>query len=143
MTPEAPTSEKALRVVFVCPEEPSVMPLFFERVIPTLREEIAAIAVVSPIYKRSSWVKQAKQFAGAFGLWEFVLEAMGYVRYKVADVLPFGRRYSVKRIARANGKRLRQLGFNVNFAPVADVPADMTEDELAIANSVTLAKQPA
>ena len=106
MTPEAPTSEKALRVVFVCPEEPSVMPLFFERVIPTLREEIAAIAVVSPIYKRSSWVKQAKQFAGAFGLWEFVLEAMGYVRYKVADVLPFGRRYSVKRIARANGLRL-------------------------------------
>jgi methionyl-tRNA formyltransferase len=106
MKPETSRSESGLRVVFVCPEEPSVMPLFFERVIPALRDEIAAIAVVSPIYKRSSWLRQAKQFAAAFGLWEFVVEAMGYVRYKVADVLPFGRRYSVKRIARAEGLRL-------------------------------------
>jgi methionyl-tRNA formyltransferase len=94
------------RVVFVCPEEPSVMPLFFERVIPPLRAQIAAIAVVSPIYKRSSWLRQARQFADAFGVREFVLEAFGYLRYKIADLLPFGRRYSVKRIARAGGLRL-------------------------------------
>ena len=34
----------------------------------------------------------------------------------------------VKRIARANGRRLRQFGFNVNFAPVADVPAGRQSD---------------
>jgi methionyl-tRNA formyltransferase len=97
---------RPLRVVFVCPEEPSVMPLFFERVIPTLRDEIAAVAVVSPIYKKSSWLRQAKQFASAFGVWEFAIEAAGYLRYKAADLVPIGRHYSVKRIARANGLRL-------------------------------------
>jgi len=106
MMPVAATSQRTLRVVFVCPEEPSVMPLFFEKVIPHLREEIAAVAVVSPIYKRSSWLRQAKQFADSFGLREFAVEAFGYVRYKAMDVLPVGRRYSVKRIARANGLRL-------------------------------------
>src|SRR6478672_190728 len=97
---------RALRVVFVCPEEPSVMPLFFEKVIPPLHAEIAAIAVVSPISKKSSWVRQATQFADAFGVWEFALEAATYLRYKVADLVPVGRRYSVRRIARAHGLRL-------------------------------------
>ena len=103
---DQPTTPRKLRVVFVCPEEPSVMPLFFERVIPPLKAEIAAIAVVSPIYKRSSWLKQARQFAGAFGWWEFTLEAASYARHKAADLVPIGRRYSVKRIARAGGLRL-------------------------------------
>jgi beta-N-acetylhexosaminidase len=34
----------------------------------------------------------------------------------------------VKRIARASGGSLRELGLNVNFAPVADVPADRQSD---------------
>ena len=97
---------RTLRVVFVCPEEPSVMPLFFEKVIPTLRDEIAAIAVVSPIYKRSSWLRQAKRFADAFGVREFVIEALSYVKDKVADRLPGTRSRSIKRIARSNGLRL-------------------------------------
>jgi len=100
------TSQRTLRVVFVCPEEPSVMPLFFEKVIPRLYAEIAAIAVVSPIYKRSSWLRQAKQFADAFGLREFAVEAMAYTKHKAVDLVPIGRRHSVKRIARANEVRL-------------------------------------
>jgi len=103
MSTETP---RKLRVVFVCPEEPSVMPLFFEKVIPPLRAEIAAVAVVSPIYKKSSWLRQARQFADAFGWWEFAVEAASYLRYKLADLVPVGRRYSVKRIARAHGLRL-------------------------------------
>ncbi len=106
MIPVAATSQRTLRVVFVCPEEPSVMPLFFEKVIPRLREEIAAVAVVSPIYKRSSWLRQAKQFADSFGVREFAVEALAYARYKAVDLVPGGRRHSVKRIARANGLRL-------------------------------------
>jgi methionyl-tRNA formyltransferase len=99
-------SKPALRVVFISPEEPSVMPLFFEHVIPALRAEIAAIAVVSPIYKKSSWFRQAKKFADAFGAWEFAVEALSYIGYKVADLVPGGRRYSIKRIARAHALRL-------------------------------------
>jgi beta-N-acetylhexosaminidase len=34
----------------------------------------------------------------------------------------------VKRIARTNGRSLRQLGFSVNFAPVADVPVGSQSD---------------
>jgi methionyl-tRNA formyltransferase len=101
-----PITGRALRVVFVCPEEPSVMPLFFEKVIPPLREDIAAIAVVSPIYKRSSWLSQAKRFADAFGLREFMIEAATYLKDKVADRVPGARPRSIKRIARSNGLRL-------------------------------------
>ena len=47
-----------MRVVFVTPEEPSVMPVFFGKVIPRLGEEVAALAVVSPIYKRYSYKRK-------------------------------------------------------------------------------------
>jgi methionyl-tRNA formyltransferase len=96
-----------VRLVFVTPEEPSVMPAFFDAVIPRLRDEIAAVAVVSPIYRRSSWLGQAKRFSDAFGAWELVMEAGRFGRFKLSDavrrVLPVGRRHSVKSIARAAG----------------------------------------
>jgi hypothetical protein len=89
-----------LRLVFVTPEEPSVMPLFFERAIPRLRDEIAAVAVVSPIYKRSSWLRQARRFARAFGVRELAIEAAHYGHYKTADavrrVSPIGSLHSVR-----------------------------------------------
>jgi methionyl-tRNA formyltransferase len=99
------------RVVFVTPEEPSVMPVFFEKVIPPLREQIAAVAVVSPIYKKSSWLRQAKRFAGSFGLRELVVEGLHYGYYRAADriatVVPVCSPRAVKSIARAH--RLRVL----------------------------------
>jgi methionyl-tRNA formyltransferase len=95
-----------LRLVFVTPEEPSVMPVFFEKVIPRLRQEIAAVAVVSPIYKRSSWMRQAKRFVRSFGLKEFAVEALQYGYYKAADLVPLGSRHSVKSIARSHGLRI-------------------------------------
>jgi methionyl-tRNA formyltransferase len=87
-----------LRIVFVAPEEPAVMPLFFGKVIDPLREELCAIAVVSPIYKRSSRVRQAKQFADAFGVRDLIVELLHYGRSKLA-----GRRHSVKGMARVSG----------------------------------------
>lgn len=39
-----------------------------------------------------------------------------------------GPAWRVKQIARASGERLRRLGFNVNFAPVADVPGGRRSD---------------
>src|SRR5256885_16378685 len=80
----------ALRIVFVTPEEPSTIPVFFERILPSLRSEVAAIAVVSPIYKNSSWFGQARRFVRAFGLREFAVEVALYVFYKAADL---GRRF--------------------------------------------------
>lgn len=89
---------RPFRIVFVAPEEPAVMPLFFGKVIPAFGEELAAIAVVSPIYKRSSWIRQAKQFAASFGMREFFVEALHYVGSKLA-----GPRRSVKGLATSNG----------------------------------------
>jgi methionyl-tRNA formyltransferase len=98
---------RALRIVFVAPDEPSVLPIFFARVIPRLRGEIAAVAVVSPIYKRSSWLRQARQFIGAFGLREFLVEAAWFGWYKLADRVPgvmgSSRHHSVAGAARARG----------------------------------------
>jgi methionyl-tRNA formyltransferase len=106
-----------LRLVFVTPEEPSVMPVFFEKAIPRLRDEIAAVAVVSPIYKRSSWFGQARRFAHAFGVRELAIEAAHYGHHKTADavrrVAPIGRLHSVRSIARAHGLRvLRPVDVN-------------------------------
>jgi methionyl-tRNA formyltransferase len=103
-------TEQKLRIVFLTPEEPSVMPIFFERVIPELRAEIAAVAVVSPIYKKSSWTGQAKRFIDSFGVRDFAIEAAQYAGYKAADLVrrlvPVGRYRSVKSIARHHGLRL-------------------------------------
>jgi methionyl-tRNA formyltransferase len=85
-----------LRIVFITPEEPSVMPVFFGRVLPQLGDEVAAVAVVSPIYKRSSWLRQAKRFADSFGVRAFAVEAAHYAVEKAA-------RRSVKGLARAQG----------------------------------------
>jgi len=84
-----------MRVVFVTPEEPSVMPVFFGKVIPRLGDEAAAVAVVSPIYKRSSWLRQAQRFAASFGWRAFAVEAAHYALEKAA-------RRSVKGIARSH-----------------------------------------
>jgi methionyl-tRNA formyltransferase len=95
-----------LRLVFVTPEEPSIMPVFFEKAIPRLRDEIAAVAVVSPIYKRFSWLSQARRFARAFGIRELAVEAAHYGGCKAGNavrrVAPIGRYHSVKGIARSH-----------------------------------------
>jgi len=100
-------NEQKLRIVLFAPEEPSVMPVFFDHVVPRLRDEIAAIGVVSPIYKKSSWTGQAKKFAAAFGWREMAVEAAHYGYYRGADIVrrtvPVGRFHSVKSIARAHG----------------------------------------
>jgi methionyl-tRNA formyltransferase len=85
-----------VRIVFITPEEPSVMPVFFSRVLPRLGHEVAAVVVVSPIYKRSSWLRQAKRFADSFGLRAFAVEAAHYVLEKAE-------RRSVKGLARSHG----------------------------------------
>lgn len=71
------------------------MPVFFGKVIPRLGDEVAAVAVVSPIYKRSSWLRQAKRFAASFGLRAFAVEVAHYALEKA------GRR-SVKGLARSH-----------------------------------------
>jgi methionyl-tRNA formyltransferase len=93
--PDAPS--KTMTVVFVTPDEPSVMPPFFSRVLPELGGDVAAVAVVSPIYKRSSWLGQAKRFTGAFGVREFAVEALQYGYHRAA-------RHSVKSVARTHGR---------------------------------------
>jgi len=86
-----------VKIVFATPDEPLALPVFLEKVIPELREEIAAIAVVSPIYKRSSWLGQAKRFIDSFGVREFAVEALGFAWQKVR------RSRSVPAIARSHG----------------------------------------
>lgn len=98
---------RPLKLVFVSPEEPSALPVFYETVLARIPHEIAAVAVVSPIYKKSSWTRQAKRFVDAFGVREFAAEAARFGYYKAADrvhwFLPIGRYYSVKSLARAHG----------------------------------------
>jgi methionyl-tRNA formyltransferase len=96
-----------LKVVFLTPEEPSVMPLFYERVIPALGDRIAEIVIVSPVYRNSSWTKQARRFIGAFGVKDFLVESMVFARDKAADVAKratgLGPFRTVRSVARAHG----------------------------------------
>jgi methionyl-tRNA formyltransferase len=96
-----------LRLVFLTPEEPSVMPLFYERAIPALGDRIAEIVIVSPIYRNSSWTKQARRFIGAFGVRDFLMESMVFAKDKAGDVTKratsVGRFRTVRSVARAHG----------------------------------------
>lgn len=96
-----------MRVVFVAPEEPLVMPIFFGRVLGALDGQVAGVAVVSPVYKRWSWLSQARRFIDAFGLRDFLAEALGFARSKAADLLwattRLGAPRSVARLARLHG----------------------------------------
>lgn len=92
-----------LRVVFITPDEPSIMPVFFGRAVPALREEIAAVAIVSPIYKRYSWLQQAQRFVKSFGVRDFVVEAAHYGYQRVAEKVRPGGGHSVEAICESNG----------------------------------------
>jgi methionyl-tRNA formyltransferase len=98
---------RRLRIVFVTPDEPSVMPAFFERAIPRLRGEVAAVAVVSPIYKKYSWLRQARRFVHSFGPRDFLVEAAHYGYHRAAGALSAALRRdgsrSVRGICRARG----------------------------------------
>lgn len=96
-----------MKVVLITPEEPSFFPSFYEKVIAARRENIAGIAVVSPIYKNATWISQALRFIRAFGIREFFTEGLFFGCYKILDVLSrfvhLGRFYSVKRVAQFQG----------------------------------------
>ena len=101
---------RRLKLVFVTPEEPSVMPVFFSKVIPRLCDEIAAIAIVSPIYKRSTWLSQARRFGNAFGYRDLAVEVAHFGRDKAADAVgrlaPVAGYHSVRAVARSHGLRV-------------------------------------
>lgn len=103
---EAP-ARRRLRIVFVTPDEPSIMPVFFERAIPRLRGEVAAVAVVSPIYRKYSWLRQARRFVHSFGPRDFLVEAAHYGYQRAAGALSAVVRrdgsHSVQAICRAGG----------------------------------------
>jgi methionyl-tRNA formyltransferase len=99
-----------MRVVFVAPEEPLILPLFFERTLPGLGEQVVAVAVVSPIYKNSGWIQQSRRFVGSFGLRWFLIEVGRYSWNKALDsvgrLVPAGRARSVRAVAHRNRIRL-------------------------------------
>ena len=108
-----------MRVVLVAPEEPFVLPTFFGELLPAVRDEIAAVAIVSPVFTKSSRLAQAKKFARAFGLRALAVEGAWFARHKAADlahrILGLGRPHSVKGHARAHGLRVL-APKNVNSA---------------------------
>jgi methionyl-tRNA formyltransferase len=93
-----------MRVAFVAPEEPSIIPLFFERVLPSLDGAIVAVAVVSPIYRGSTWTSQALRFIRAFGVTEFLREGGAFGVNKGLDLVKrasgVGRFHSIRSMAR-------------------------------------------
>jgi methionyl-tRNA formyltransferase len=111
------------KIVFIMPEEPSVVAHFFRKLMPQIEGQIAALAVVSPIYKNSSWFKQAKRFTGAFGIWAFVTESAHFAKEVIADRIHrwfrIGRPRSIKGLARERGLRVLEPE-NVNDADFLD-----------------------
>jgi methionyl-tRNA formyltransferase len=102
-----------MRVVFVAPEEPLILPLFFDRTLPALGDQVVAVAVVSPIYKNSGWIQQSRQFVRSFGLRWFAIEVARYSWNKTLDevgrLVPLGRARSVRAVTRRHGIRLLRL----------------------------------
>jgi methionyl-tRNA formyltransferase len=99
-----------MRIVFVAPEEPLILPRFFERALPPLGDQVLAVAVVSPIYKGSGWIQQSRRFIRSFGFRWFAVEAARYSWNKALDAVGrlarFGRARSVRAVAGRHGIRL-------------------------------------
>jgi methionyl-tRNA formyltransferase len=93
-----------MKIVFLTPEEPAVIPPFFERVIPVLGDRVAALGVVSPIYKNATWISQGLRFARSFGFVELAVESAGFATNKGLDIVQrtvgLGGFHSVKSLAR-------------------------------------------
>jgi methionyl-tRNA formyltransferase len=99
-----------MKVMFITPEEPSVVTSFYRRVLPEVAGQVAAIAVVRPIYKNSSWTKQAKRFIRSFGWQIFALEGLAFAWDKLVDsahrLTGLGEPRSVAGIAKTHGVRV-------------------------------------
>lgn len=89
-----------------------MMPVFYRKILPVVHDDIAALVVVSPIYRGSSWLKQARRFVRAFGVREFLLEISWYGYRKVRDLWARawgrGSAYSIKGLAKQYGLPLLQ-----------------------------------
>lgn len=89
-----------------------MMPVFYRKVLPVVHDDIAALVVVSPIYRGSSWLKQARRFVRAFGVREFLIEISWYGYWKVRDLWARawgrGSAYSIKGLAKRYGLPLLQ-----------------------------------
>lgn len=94
-----------MRVVFITPEEPTVVRSFYERVLPEISSGTAGMVIVRPIYKNSSWAKEAKRFAKAFGWPAFLVEGGEFAALKAMDalrrVIRIGKPLSIRSLARA------------------------------------------
>jgi methionyl-tRNA formyltransferase len=99
-----------MKVMFITPEEPSVVTSFYRKVLPEVADQVAAMAVVRPIYKNSSWTKQAKRFIRSFGWQIFVLEGLSFAWDKLVDrthrLTGLGEARSVAGLAKAHGIRV-------------------------------------
>jgi len=95
-----------LKIVFITPEEPFYLPTVFDHVLSNAPGEVVGTAIVSPIYRNTSWGGQAVRFVKAFGFWTFVRESLDYAYYKMRDtlslVVPSKRFFSVKAAAKAH-----------------------------------------
>ena len=119
------------KIVFIMPEEPSVVAHFFRRLMPQVEGQIEAIAVVSPIYKNSSWFKQAKRFVGAFGMRAFIVEAAHFAKDVIADRIHswfgIGSPHSIKGLAKERGLRVLEPE-NVNDPEFLDTLREIEPD---------------
>ena len=99
-----------MKVMFITPEEPSVVTSFYRKVLPEVADQVVAMAVVRPIYKNSSWSKQAKRFIRSFGWRIFALEGLSFAWDKLVDrahgMTGLGESRSVARLAEAHGIRV-------------------------------------
>ncbi|MFL5800064.1 MAG: methionyl-tRNA formyltransferase [Actinomycetota bacterium] len=96
-----------MRIVFIAPEEPFVIPTFFAEVLPATGDDDVALAIVKPLYRGSTWFSQAKRFARAFGVRDLLSEGAAYTRLRLLDltyrVSGRGRPRSLSTLAREHG----------------------------------------
>jgi methionyl-tRNA formyltransferase len=134
-----------LKVVFATPDEPTVIPPVFEKVIPALGHQVAGMVVVSPIFKNFTWRSQAMRFIRAFGVWEFLVEAAGFARDKTLNVVKrttgLGRYHSIELLARHHGIRVFRPE-DVNDPRFLDELRTMAPDLVISVSCPQIFKQP-
>jgi len=91
-----------LRILLVTQEDPFYLPLFFENFLSGTGDRILAIAILPSL--NTGLLSVAKQLYNLYGLKDFLLFGLSYVKARLLDVaspfLPSKKSYSIKAVAR-------------------------------------------
>lgn len=92
-----------MKIIFITPDEPIYLPVFFHKLILKIQRKIAIIVLVKPTYKNMTFFSMTIRFMRVFGVKFFLIQSIRVSYYKflgcISKFVKLKRFYSIKRLA--------------------------------------------